>query len=492
MSACNVTFWKDKDFKGYYKNYDGAQNVPDLSKVNWANHNHNDMKDDIGSIETSSATWVRIYSKANFSGRTALVGPNAKVNMKDLVDDNGTKNMDDTIESFQLYDHKPDVDVSRIKNNFKALYPGSVYGSLHNEWNSEFYAQDSQYRVYDPTIVLGDADVAFTINLDHMQTEADDHAVVKFSMDYLGGFTQSISVSYTMADAAQVPDWMIKLVDDAIDATSEAAKVLADGAEIVITDGVGVVATVETDKLIDDSAKALTFCVDHLNAVLGAIFSLQDDGGTTNFSAIVSHSIARLVNAYYQELYGKDTNTPMGFDQKAFFGPLGVRDWDNPNPKHNPCLEFTNATFTYRAYYPDNSFLYARGGAVSSVKVDAVMSGQKDSHLIMQASYSPKGELFSVIGCVDIYSFKSIDNYVAPTSGVISRDKTGQMILITRGEQGEQVQPINYPSLEAAYADLMGKALVNANSLYALNLSPQQLGLVSASVQVLSGITAAV
>jgi hypothetical protein len=491
MSNCNVTFWKDKDRKGSYKNYDGAQNVPDLSKVNWTGSKFNDMKDDTGSIDTASATWVRVYSKANYSGRTALIGPNAHVNMDSLFDDDGYKNMDDTIESFQLFDRKPDVDVSRIKNNFKALYRGSNYNALHNLWNNEFYAQDSQYRVYDPTIVLGASDIAFTIKLDHIQAEHDDHAVVNFSMDYFGGFTQAISVSYTMADASQVPDWAIKLIDGAIDEASVAAKAFADGAEIVITDGVGVVATVEVNKVIDETAKALTFCVDHVNAVLGAIFKLQDDGGATYFSGIVSHSIARLVYACYQELYGNDVNTPMGFDESAFLQALGTQNWSSEKDHHNPVVEFSIDSGSYRACSPDNSFLYARGGAVSSVKVDTITSEGKESHLILQASYSPKGELFSVVGCVDIFLFKSIADYVAPTSGVITRDKNGKMIVITKGEQGEQWQFINYPSLEAAYTDLMGAALRSAFIQYQLDLTAQQLGLVNASVQVLSGITAA-
>src|SRR5690606_40765201 len=79
MSNCNVTFYKDTDDNkgtGAHKNYDGPQSVADLSKVLWVGTTFdNDMKDDISWIDTSTQTWVRVYSKANFQGRTALIGP---------------------------------------------------------------------------------------------------------------------------------------------------------------------------------------------------------------------------------------------------------------------------------------------------------------------------------------------------------------------------------------------------------------------------------
>src|SRR5690606_24676661 len=102
MSNCNVTFYKKTDgTKGTdgYKNYDGPQSVADLSKVLWEGTTFaNDMKDDISWVDTSSQTWVRVYSKTNFQGRTALIGPNQHVSMKTLYDENKEGTMDDTIE----------------------------------------------------------------------------------------------------------------------------------------------------------------------------------------------------------------------------------------------------------------------------------------------------------------------------------------------------------------------------------------------------------
>lgn len=488
MSNCTVTFWKDKNFEDHHKTYDGPQIVPDLNQVQWSGQSHDDMKDDIGSLKTGSQAWVRLYSKANYSGRTALVGPNTDINMENLYDDNNEGDMDDTIESFQLYDHKPSVNTTNIINNFKALYPGSNYNRLHNLYNSEFYAQDSQYRVYDP-VITGSDTIAFSINLDHIQFDSDDHAVITFSMNLRGDFVDSIKVEYTMADATQIPDWLIKIIDGAIDVADDAAKVLADGAEIVITDGVGVVATVEVNEVIDFTAKLLTFCVDHINTVLNAIFTYQDDGGTMNFSAITSHAIARAVLAYNQELFGKDDGTTLHFSESSFLNGLGKSGWNSSDPKHNPYVNFTHSDYNYRAYYPDNTFFYANGGALSSVKIDAVTSVQKDDHLILQATFDPQGRLFSVVGSIDLFSRKHDDNYTAPASGVLTYNENRQMVHIA---QDGTVSNVNYNSLEDAYADKMRTALSSTANEFDFSVTDQQEKLVDASLSVLAAIEAAI
>src|SRR5699024_2801603 len=267
------------------------------------------------------------------------------------------------------------------------------------KYEIEWYAQDSQYRIYDPSIQLTTDDkINFEINLDHIQLESDDHATVTFGMTLKGDFADRIQVTYDMGDATQIPDWAIKLIDGAIDVAEVAAIAIADGAEIILTDGVGVVATVETNKLIEYTAKGLTFCVDHLNTVLGAAFKFQDDGGTTNFPAIVSHSIARLILAYYQELYGSDSAS-LHFDQQNFFNKLGVSSWDES--KNNPFVEFEHDSYSFRSYYPDNTFFYAKGGALSSVKIDAIDDFEKDDHLVLQAIHDPQGHLLSGAGGIE-------------------------------------------------------------------------------------------
>jgi hypothetical protein len=493
MSNCNVTFYKKTDGKkgtDAYKNYDGPQSVSDLSKVLWEGTTFdNDMKDDISWVDTSSQTWVRVYSKANFQGRTALIGPNQHISMKSLRDENNEGDMDDTIESFQLFDRKPDVDTSQITANLLALYPGSDRTRKNNLYATEWYAQDAQYRIYDPSILLSGNKVSFTMNVDHIQAEQDDHAVITFSMDLSGGFVDRITVTYDIAEATEIPEWAIKLIDGTIEIAKYGAMAIADGAVIVLTDGIGVVATVEINTLIKYTAEALTFCVDHLNVVLGAVFKFQSDGGTANFPAIVSHGIARLVLAYYQELYGPDTNAPMAFNDQRFFNTLGTGSWKNT--KHNPFVEFEQDVYAYRSYYPDNTFFYARGGVLSSVKIDAITDNRMDDHLVLQAIFDPKGRLFAVAGSIDIFSVKDIADYSAPASGVFAYNADGRIIHVVQG--GEEVTEVQgYTSLEEAFADSLKRALRKTGSDFNLTITDRQVTLVDASVSVLRAITAAV
>ncbi|WP_298513299.1 hypothetical protein [uncultured Kordia sp.] len=486
MSNCTVTFYKDKDYSGKNRTFTEAQKVSDLNDVNWDDDsNRDDMKDDASSIETGSQAWIRVFSKENYQGRTVLIGPNSSYNLKDLKDDNNEDDMDDTIASFQLYDHEPAVNTTNITNNFIALYPNGVHTKKDDLYNSEVYAQDSSFRVYDPIIILDGSKVAFTINLDHIQGEQDDHATVTFAMDFNGNFTDQIQVTYEIQEATQVPDWLIKIIDGAIDVAADAAKLLADGAEIILTDGVGVVATVDTNKLIDYTAKAISFCVDHINTVLSAVFTLQDDGGTMYFPAMVSHSIARLVLAYYQELYVE--NETLTFDGTKFLNSLGGSSWNNS--KHNAYVEFSVNGYPYRSYYPDSSFYDNQFGMLSSVKIDAVTDNEKDDHLIMQSTYDLNGNLFSVVGSIDLFSRDHDDDYEAPTSGVLTYNDQGEMMHITKDGK---ITKVLCDSLEEAYEKKMIMALRYTAKKYDIELTQQQIGLVTASSSVLAATEAGI
>ena len=195
--------------------------------------------------------------------------------------------------------------------------------------------------------------------------------------------------------------------------------------------------------------------------------------------------------AYYQELFGTDHNRKLSFNDHSFYTPLGAGGWINPDDdggKSNPYVDFTQNSYSYRAYYPDNSFLYATGGAVSSVCIGANTGLQKDDHLTLQVGLDPHGNVFSVVGGMDIFLTRSIDDYVAPSTGVIMK----------HGSQLVQIQPngsavtLSYTSIQDAYRDLMNSALNSTASQFGLTLSDQQRHLVDASVSVLNAIDAAI
>lgn len=497
---CSVTFWKDKDFSGRYKTYNNPASVTDTSDIHWTDHDNDDMKDDISSIQTDSNAWVLIFSSTNYGGRTALIGPDTDQDLDGLFDDGGSDNMNDTIQSFQIFDYEP-IDTSLLIDNFVNLYkPCGVYRNDDDKYYIHVYSQDSEYRVYYPEMTLTEESVAFSINLSHEQVEKDDQAVLTFSMDNLGNFVDSIQVQYTIQDATQVPDWMITLIDDAIEAGALGAIAIADGAEIVLTDGIGVVLTIKTDEFIEDIANVLTFCVDHLNAVLSTIFKLQDDGGTMNFAAVVSQCISRAVLAYYQTLFGEDQNTIYTMSSDAFLDSLqtnpdtyNVSDsWDDS--RNTPSVTFTSSMIddVYRAYLPDASFFYAQGGSLLTSKIDYVDNLSKDDHLILQTVFDPKGNLFALIGSIDLYNGSSDDDYKAPTSGVLTYNEYGQMIHITKDDDGADTVTVlsesDYTSLENAYFSMLRSSLWSTGTNYDITINAQQENLVNASLEVIAAM----
>jgi hypothetical protein len=279
-------------------------------------------------------------------------------------------------------------------------------------------------------------------------------------------------------------------VDKAIEAAADEAMEICDGAEIVLTAGVGTELIIPTDIAIEVGAQLLTFGVDHINAVIEKLFGLSDDGGTMYFSAVPSHAIVRLIYAYMQELYGASSGQLVTFDEAAFRSYFG-KSWSND--KHNPYFNFANGGQNYRCYYPDNSSGYSKMGLLSSVKIDAINDNDKDDHLVLISTFDAKGKLFSAQGSIDIYGAPDDDDdqddYIAPSTGTICYDKNGHVVSVTK----DSITPLSsYTTVEAAWKAQMQSALSNVGYVNHNDFSAALNNLVNAAYQVLMGTEAAV
>lgn len=486
---CYVDFWENDNKDGRTKRFNGPIQISNLSDYYYSGENenfHNELDDSISSLATGSQAWLVVYTDNDYKGQSLAVNPNTTINK---LSDYG---MDNDIASFQLFDQKP-VDYAKITSNFLALYPGSDETTRSGDPCIEFYAQDAQYRIYYPTIQQSGNVVSFQLNLDHIRSGgSDDHAVVTFKMDTQGNFVEKITITYDMSSGAyNVPDWVLNLVDDGIDELADEAIVFLDGAEVVLTAGIGTELVIPTDILILAGAEVLTFAVNHINNVIDKLFGLSDDGGTMYFSSAVAHSIGRLMFSYMQERYAQDSSPLVYFDQSAFQNYFNTT-WDDEN-KDNPCFTFSQNGSTYRSYYPDNTAGYSKAGYLSSVKIDAINDNEKDDHLILLATFDPDGKLFSVQGSIDIYGAPDdsddTDDYVAPSSGTIAYDKNGNVVQITK----DSIVPMNgYTTVQDAYKDLMQYALYHNEYVDSDNFSTVLSGIVDASYSVLLAIDSAV
>ncbi len=111
MSNCTVTFYRDKDYNDDSREFDGARNVPDLSKEEYDGQSglFGQMDDSISSLKTGSQAWLMVYSAHNYTQEFM------KVCQSKSLDDlstyfafnNPAYNFDDTIVSFKLFDSPP-------------------------------------------------------------------------------------------------------------------------------------------------------------------------------------------------------------------------------------------------------------------------------------------------------------------------------------------------------------------------------------------------
>jgi hypothetical protein len=357
------------------------------------------------------------------------------------------------------------------------------------------YNPTSELVTYnDATLGLIDV-IKFTLYVEHIQYEKNDYATVTFSMNYDGNFMDKVQVQYEIAKASGIPDWLIKFLGTEIDIVSKEAKFLADViADVsldVATDGAAVpldpFIDKDINKSIDEAAKVLTFCVDHVNFVLKAIFSRQDDGGRLYFAPVVSHGLVRLISACYQTMFGTfDTKWFYDKDFTAYFG----KSWNRSNNKYgNPYFEFDKSgqkTYSYRCFYPDSTMLYANYGTVCSTKIAAITNNAKDDYLVLLTSFNSQGKLISVTASVDIYAFGYPDGYQSPTSGNLVLDKNG---VISIHKNGADPVPTAYTDLYVAFLSEMTNAL---NGVTGIKITDQQRVMMNAGVDVLHAMDAAI
>ena len=491
---CYVKFYKDYDEEGDHYTFNGPINVPDLGDNYYydgqSSKNKNGLDDSISSLVTGSQSWITVYSKHNYSGSSVSFGPGKTVNNL------GDNNMNDTIVSFKLFDAEP-VDINQVVTNFLNLYSGANQVSKISGECIEFYAADSHYRIYYPTIEQSGDVVSFRLNIDHDKGGGDDdNAVITFSMDTSGKFIadDSMSITYEMSSGAyHVPDWAIKFIDDGIDELAEEAIVYLDGAEIVLTAGIGTELVIPTDILILAGAEVLTTMVNHINGVIDKLFGLSDDGGTMYYSPVISHAIMRTVFAYYQERYASNSGSLVTYDDNAFLEYFSsTTTWHTDKNTAHLDFDYPGESGKFRVYQPDNSSGYSKAGLMSSTKIDAINDNSKDDHLILVSMFDATGKLMSVQGSIDIYGAPDDsddeDSYVAPSTGTITYNQDGQMVQILK----DSTVNIDYNSLDDAYKDIMQSALDNVDYVDTSNFSDSLKSLVKASHTVLDATKAAI
>jgi hypothetical protein len=494
-----VKFWQGDNFTGQTQSFDEAVNYESTGSLLW-NGTTDHMDGDITCLETGPETCLCVYTEDSYGGRPLKVGPSQKLQLRGVVV-NGA-NMDNAIHSFQLYSNKADVDTSTITNYYLGYFGGQgIY--VDGAKTRQFYAQNNQYRVYEPSYEFtksknGQTDVVkFRLKAEHIDPAAmNDFATVTFSMDYDGNFVDTIQIVYDLSHGDILPQWFIDMMDNIVIPGTEVvasfvgnqlAKCLTDSATEILTEGDGTGELPElneadktaVDKVVNTVGNACTFVVDHINTVTEAINKMVDNGGLMYFTSIVAQTIPRAVNAYYQMLKVEAPVLPaVNFNATAFAESLtGNQNW--LNDRDNPYVQFQSNTHTYLCYMPDQTVAYNNYGTLVTVKVTARDSGQ-DNYLDLQAVFDNNGALLVVKGTADLYH----NNKDTPPTTYILIMKDGYVYqCIDSDDDNEIPAQTIYVDLLTAFKGIMYDAMTDVDD--------SQKFMVDASVDVLNALSAA-
>lgn len=428
---------KNHDGDGKYNEYFGPLNI------------ENESLDETNSYVMNDGYAV-FYSHSNYRGIPGVFSSGEN----DHLSDDNYRSVPSEVNSSEIYDHtwKDSVN-SIVLTNDSPINPWEILSFLLNQFSqysglnylkddvpgSEFYqmyyfdfsSQGCLYRFYYPTIYLDarSGNMNFEFNAANVTGGRNDTAKISFQMDLEGNFVGDVVSSYN-CPPHQLPDWVINLTDDIIKIATPIVKAIVDlYVDIIIdvvTEGAGIEADEAVDKVInkciDICAKVLTFFVDHLNQILGAIAKIKTgDGGLLYFPYMICHGMNDTVVGFFQEagISGTiDNSYVFSLDKSKlpYSKYFPASSWNGDSCDfYLDNLEASAYTF----WKPDFSMMYHNTGAICSFKMD----GTNKNHLAVMMVFDPQGNLKSLQGSAYIHDCIDKDGYEVPNSGLVTNDE---------------------------------------------------------------------
>lgn len=508
-NGCWVHFWRQDNCDGDDAYYAGPAHQYNLNDNKWDHGSGNENRA-YSSLQIGENTWLIVYDEDGLKGAQHLFRPlvpgqqGLTVNDLDTVSRPGGDdyNWDRDIQSWELFDH-PMYDTGRILDIFRSSFEGE-YNLNTNSQKITFHTQDAPFIVHDPQMSQDGEVLNFTLDLEHSKSTKNDYATATFGMDKTGNLVGTIRVSYTMSSAEAVPDWAIEMADVAIDAGEEALKLIVDLSEEAITEGLGTAAVPIINKTIEYSAEALTFIVDHINALSKAIFILEENGGTVYFPSMVAHSIHRLMTAFVQtnaelgDSAQAPTTATMSFDHDGLPGrlPGGDDSWQSGEHADQYCMFWNTIdgdTDNYRVWGPQVSYGYGGTGLFVACKIDNMLT-TKDDHMALNVAFDAAGNIIALQGSL-FYHRSSGDSFQQPSSGLIAWSNTEnengdrQLVQLTTDTDGNRITTsLSGTSINDAYLACFNASVTACETADGVNFDPGTENLPQVSVSVIEAL----
>lgn len=397
-----IIFFEDKKYGGGYSIFDTPVNATSMYYMYYYDGSGagDNMTQTISSLKVGPNAWLSIFDGENFTGQCLNFYPNANVeNLKDY-DDPTSHNWGDMLNSFIGYNQIPSswnlgFDVSSFQNSFPSWKQQS---DMDGDY-LKYVTQDAGYHVHQLGVTYPGA---YTMNISlkicYQITAGTNDKVYLDILVNTDGTLNSITYTYEDGDAVQIPGWVEKAADAAVE--------LAGAVGALETAGLS---EVEAQEFVEDFN---TLC-NVLNKVASAVFKLsQNDDGRFYLVPVVGHVIVRALNAV--KVGGSiptSNNQRINFSSNDFAGHLDQYDgvsipmengqyvwdqWSGTSGYLNTVLNYSKNGRSYRTWLHEVDIMRNRGGLIVSCKVDWE-NGAGDDHLVIMAGFTNAGDSVKMV-----------------------------------------------------------------------------------------------
>lgn len=277
----DAIFCADSDFNDDTVVYTANASVSDLNSHIYPTDTNRDMKDNFSSLATGTSAWLEIFSDANYSGSTLRIYPNTKYTDLNKVPRLPEGNWNDEIQSFKLYNAKPNRtwDLGFDENKFFGSFPGAVRYQDSSGPYYHYMTQDAGYDIrLNGTTFPDSTTMNLSFRVDYDLAGKNDKVNLDLLIN-LDGSMNSVTYEYTEGGAVQIPSSVIKAVDIS--------------AEIL-----GAVGALETAGISEEAANSFveafdTFCK-VFNKISNVVYKLSESNdGRFYMVAVCSHVLNR-------------------------------------------------------------------------------------------------------------------------------------------------------------------------------------------------------
>ena len=307
----------------------------------------------------------------------------------------------------------------------------------------KFTAQDSEYRIYSPSVHVSSNGNLWTVEvkMDHIRgAEVDDHCTLNLWFQKDGAYTQppTAAISFSGDNWENAVSFVGECVDVVLDVT--------DGVEELVSAGLGVVFAPETvggsvalAVATDVATLAISTAIDVSFQLTGKLASylekLTDDGGRAYFSDIIAHAFARLQCAFMEAATGRETPR-LEFNFDNFKKAISV---SHQTTKNGYAVEYYTASDDYRSWKQDFTVSYNSQGMMISGKIDRIRNNDPDDHILIMVNCGSDGHVTSAQCSI------TMNNHAVISVPAVVINSAGQLV---------QVDPVTKTTTASSDSDI--------------------------------------